>query len=166
MPAVAKLDTVRFEIDVPVDVAEDAVIPKVPLLAWPLTVRAAPAPPAMLALGALRTKPTLAWGTLTVTAPPEVVSVTFWGTGMGKVSPVATVEGPMTVTVIANAASFPMTSSARVMVLNAQVAGLPPAMLPLPAVSLPLTGSTVNALLAPAAHLVQVPLAQVAEAPI
>src|SRR5580658_5882177 len=145
MPAVAKLDTVRFEIDVPVELADEAVIPKVALFAWPLMVKAAPAPPATLAFGALSTNPGRPCGTLIVTAPPDVTSDTFCGISSGNVSAAVfgTVAGPTTVTVTAKAATFPITWSARVIVRNAHVLGLPLATFPFPAVSLPLTGSTV-----------------------
>jgi len=117
MPSLAKPVTVRLLIKVLAALPVVTTTPVLAVFVCPVIVSAAPVPPEMPELGALRAKPIWFAGTFTVTAPDAVVIVTFLGTRSGKVSPAPTVEGPTTFTVTANAELFPITWRARVIVL-------------------------------------------------
>ncbi len=88
-----------------------------------------------------RTNPVLAAGTCTVTVAPLPLIVVFVGTRRGNTSPVVELTVPVgrTLTRVPEFGDVPMNANARVIVLNAQPAE---ALLPVPVVSCPLTGST------------------------
>ena len=107
-------------------------------------------------------KPALPEATWTTTGlDPDVVSVIFAGSTMGKTSPVPVLGPavPPTTWMVVSADGVPMTSSARLIVLNAQPAlGLG---FPVPVWSLPAVGSTTYVVPVTAAQLVQTSLTQI-----